>query len=89
MTPAHRKGDAVKSGNAKKAADAQPLVEYVKAMEAQGEKLGVPVLNLFENLPIDPNDPDQKAKYTIDGLHFNDDGHAIIAEQLIKFLKAL
>ena len=89
MTPAHRKGDGVKSGNAKKAPDAQPLVEYVKAMEVQGEKLGVPVLNLFENLPIDPNDPEQKEKYTIDGLHFNDDGHAIIAEQLIKFLKAL
>ena len=89
MTPAHRKGDAEKSKNAKKAPDCKPLVEYAKAIEAQGEKLGVPVLNLFEKLPIDPNDIEQREKYTIDGLHFNDDGHALIAEQLIKFLKAL
>lgn len=89
MTPAHRKGDGAKSKNPKKAPDAQPLVEYVKAMEAQGKKLGIPVLNLFDNLPIDPNDEAQREKYTIDGLHFNDEGHALIAEALIKFLKAL
>ena len=89
MTPAHRKGDANASKNPKKAPDCKPLVEYVKAMEEQGKKLGIPVLNLFDNLGIDPNNDDERAKYTIDGLHFNDDGHAFIAEALTKFLKAL
>lgn len=89
MTPAHRRGDYKVSGNAKKAPDAQPLVEYVKAMEEQGKKLDIPVLNLFENLPIDPNNDADRDQYTIDGLHFNDDGHALIAEQLTKFLQAL
>ncbi len=89
MTPAHRKGDGVKSNSSKKAPDAKPLVEYVNAMEALGKKLEVPVLNLFEKLPIDPNNQNDCEKYTVDGLHFNDDGHALIAEQLIEFLKAL
>ena len=89
MTPARRKGDLAKSKNPKKYSDCQPLVEYCKVIEEQGAKFGIPVLNLYENLPIDPNDEEQRNRYTIDGLHFNDEGHALIAEQLIKFLKAL
>ena len=89
MTPARRKGDAEKSKNAKKQPDALPLIEYVKAIEEQGKKLNVPVLNLFENLGIDPNNEEERHAYTIDGLHFNDAGHAIIAEKLTAFLKAL
>ena len=89
MTPAHRKGDANPSKNSKKQPDAKPLAEYVKVIEARGAELGIPVLNLFEKLPIDPNNEDDRQTYTIDGLHFNDEGHALIAEQLIKFLKAL
>lgn len=89
ITPAHRKGDAEKSKNSKKAPDCKPLVEYVKVIEEQGKKLNIPVLNLFEKLPIDPNDEEQRHMYTTDGLHFNDNGHALIAEQLIKFLKEL
>lgn len=86
MTPAHRRGDYKVSGNSKKAPDAKPLAEYVKVIEEQGKKLGVPVLNLFEKLPINPNDEEQRNTYTIDGLHFNDAGHELIAEQLMKFL---
>ena len=89
MTPARRRGDESKSKNAKKHPDCQPLIEYVKAIEEQGKKLDVPVLNLYEKLPINPNDEEQRHKYTIDGLHFNDDGHELIAAELIKFLKAL
>lgn len=89
MTPARRKGDESKSKNVHKAADCQPLIEYVKVIEEQGKKLDIPVLNLYEKLPINPNDEEQRHKYTIDGLHFNDDGHELIAAELIKFLKAL
>jgi lysophospholipase L1-like esterase len=89
MTPAHRKGDYKASSNPKKAPDAQPLVEYVKVIEEQGKKLGVPVLNLFEELGIDPNNEEERNAYTIDGLHFNDAGHEFLANALIKFLKAL
>ncbi|MBQ9760192.1 MAG: SGNH/GDSL hydrolase family protein [Clostridia bacterium] len=89
MTPAHRKGDYKASSNSKKAPDCKPLVEYVNAMVAQGEKLGIPVLNLFEKLGIDPNNEEERNAYTIDGLHFNDAGHEFLANALIKFLKEL
>ena len=72
-----------------KKSDAQPLLEYVKVIKSRGEELGVPVLDLFEGLGIDPNDPEQKARYTVDGLHFNDDGQAILADVLGRFLSEL
>ena len=33
--------------------------------------------------------PEEKEKYTIDGLHFNDAGHPILAARLQAFLEAL
>ena len=47
------------------------------------------MLDLFEKLPINPNNEEDKAKYTTDGLHFNDDGHAILAKVLGDFLETL
>lgn len=92
MTPAHchYKGvsDAEPSQRPIKR-DARPLREYVKVIEARGKEFGIPVLNLQENLGIDPNDPEQKERLTTDGLHFNDEGHAYIAAALGKFLTEL
>ena len=42
-----------------------------------------------EKLGIDPTKAEDKEKYTIDGLHFNDDGHHILAARLQEFLEAL
>ena len=93
MTPAHMhfRGDTDKlpSPRAVKKPDAQPLQAYVDVIKARGEELGIPVLDLFEKLPIDPNNEADRAKYTVDGLHFNDDGHAILAKVLGDFLEAL
>ena len=69
--------------------DAKPLIDYVNVIKARGEELGVPVLDLFENLGLDPNDEGEKSRYTVDGLHFNDEGHAFIARALGNFLNAL
>ena len=69
--------------------DARPLLEYVEAIKARGAELGVPVLDMFENLGLDPNNEEQRAAYTTDGLHFNDKGHAYIAAALAKFLRSL
>ena len=38
---------------------------------------------------IDPNNDEDKTRYTEDGLHFNDDGHAFIARALGDFLTEL
>lgn len=69
--------------------DARPLIEYVEAIKARGREMDIPVLDLFENLGLDPNDEEQREKFTVDGLHFNDIGHAYLASALGKFLTSL
>lgn len=93
MTPAHMhfKGTSDKEVSPRpiKKPDAKPLQAYVDVIKARGEEFGIPVLDLFSELPIDPNNEEDKAKYTTDGLHFNDEGHTILAKVLGDFLEAL
>lgn len=93
MTPAHMhfKGvsDSLVCPRPMKKPDAKPLQAYVDVIKARGEELGIPVLDLFEKLPIDPNNESDREKYTVDGLHFNDDGQAVLAKTLGDFLEAL
>ena len=93
MTPAHMNfcghTDAKPSPRPVKKPDAQPLQAYVDVIKARGEELGIHVLDLFEKLPINPNNEDDKVKYTTDGLHFNDEGHAVLAKVLGDFIEAL
>ncbi len=93
LTPAHCCKDDVTdkkpSPRGTKGPDAMPLVDYVNIIVEKGEQHGIPVLNLYENLGIDPNNQADSEAYTIDGLHFNDAGHAILADCLIQFLENL
>ena len=93
MTPAHCHfrgvSDSEISPRPIKKPDAKPLIEYVRVIKERGEELGIPVLDMFENLGIDPNNEEDKALYTEDGLHFNDYGHAYIARALGDFLTKL
>lgn len=82
LTPARRENDVRASGEIS-------LIDYVNAILQKGKEHNIPVLNLYEKLGINPNIPEQKAKYTTDGLHFNNDGHAVIAERVIEFLENL
>lgn len=43
----------------------------------------------YDILGIDPNKEEDRIRFTADGLHFNDTGHAVLAERLIQFLKEL
>ncbi len=93
MTPAraclHGHTDEKKSPDDRKKEDAMPLLHYVNIIKEAGEKHGIPVLDLYHNLPINPNIPEHSEKYTVDGLHFNDAGHAIIAKTLGDYLTSL
>ena len=93
MTPAHMHfrgiSDKCLTGRPMKKPDSQPLSAYVEVIKARGEELRIPVLDLFEKLPIDPNNESDREKYTVDGLHFNDDGHEILANTLCDFLESL
>ena len=69
--------------------DAMPLIEYVKIIEEVGKEYDVPVLNLFENLGINPNNKEDFDNYTVDGLHFNNKGQVILAKCIGDFLLSL
>ncbi len=91
MTPAHMQykdmNENEPSKRYMKAPDSKPLAEYVKVVEEKGKSHGIPVLNLFEKFPVNPNNPEHKEKYTADGLHFNDYAHTMLADLLIDFLE--
>ena len=91
MTPARMQydtmNDELPSQREMKYSDAKAVIEYVKIIEQTGKKHNIPVLNLYERLPINPNIIEHKEKYTVDGLHFNDEGHKILAEALINFIE--
>lgn len=72
-----------------KMSDAKPLVHYVDIIVEAGKRNNVPVLDLYRNLPINPNIPEDKEKYTKDGLHLNDEGHKLVAKMLGEFLTSL
>jgi lysophospholipase L1-like esterase len=93
MSPAHcyykEVHDSQPSTRANKKPDAMPVSGYIAIIEEKAKQYQIPVLNLYENLGIDPNKPEDKEKYTVDGLHFNDAGHHIIAARLGEFLTKL
>lgn len=68
---------------------AYPLLVYVDAVKAVCAKRGVPCLDLYHTLGIDPNVESEREAYAPDGLHFNDEGHAFIAQRLKDFLEEL
>lgn len=82
MTPLHREAERTLNKNAE-------LKEYVAIIREVCEYYSVPVCDLFSNSGIQPDFPPSKARYTSDGLHPNDLGHAVIANRLAGFLKNL
>lgn len=74
------------SNRACKTADAKPVREYGNVIIKKGREHNIPVLDLYEELPFDADSGDDYEKYTVDGLHFNDQGHKFIADAIANFL---
>lgn len=94
MTPARclyggKIDDLVPSTHETKPAGGKPLRAYVDAILQTAKLFDIPTLDLYENLGLDPHDPEVFNAYTIDGLHFNDAGHAILAQRLKAFIETL
>ena len=94
MTPARcylRKevDDLLPSTHAKKVVPGKELVAYVDVILKTAKQFAIPALDLYHNLGIDPHDPKDFETYTVDGLHFNDAGHGIIAQRLKEFIDTL
>lgn len=80
---------SVPSKRPQKQADALPVLEYTRIIKETAALYDIPVLDLYEKLGVDPTDPKQRARYTADGLHFNDEGQHFIAKALGEFLLEL
>lgn len=79
-----------KSSRPNKLPDAMPLRGYVDIIGQTARKHGIPVLDLFDILPYDPlREPEQMKRLTKEGLHFNDQGHQLLAETMYQFLRDL
>lgn len=93
MTPArlsYQGNDGSKpSNNPRKHKDAMPLLSYTEIIKRTADIYGIPVLNLYEKLGVDPTNAKEREKYTTDGLHFNDEGQYFIARALKEFLISL
>ena len=81
--------DLIPSTHAKKTTPGKALIAYVDVILETARKFGIHVLDLYRDLGIDPHDPQSFATYTTDGLHFNDDGHGVLAQKLKEFIEAL
>lgn len=79
----------VPSTRAMKKADAMPTLGYVEIIKQTAKQFDIPVLDLYNDLGIDPNREEDRVQYTKDGLHFNDAGHRVLADKLKAFLEAL
>ena len=94
MTPARcflrgEVDDLVPSTHAKKTTPGKPLIDYVNVIKETAKQFDIPVLDLYHNLGIDPHNEACFNTYTVDGLHFNDAGHAVLAQKLKEFIETL
>ena len=94
MTPArcflrNTVDDLIPSTHSAKRVPGKALRAYVDVILETAKQFGIYVLDLYTELGIDPHDPEQFRAYTVDGLHFNDDGHRVIAEKLKAFIEAI
>ena len=87
LTPLHRLHEDNLKGDGSKPQDVADLRAYVNIIREVAEYYSLPVLDLFANSGISPNHPLINIKYFADGLHPNDEGHSVLANKIISFLK--
>ena len=88
LTPLHRITEDTPTGD-NKPAPVGTLKEYVDIIREVAEYYSLPVLDMFKESGLQPKIPIIRQKYVPDGLHPNDDGHAILAHKIARFLEML
>ncbi|MBQ8605914.1 MAG: SGNH/GDSL hydrolase family protein [Clostridia bacterium] len=81
--------DRIVSTHAKKLPGGKPLIDYADAIIETAKGFNVHVPDLYRNLGIDPHDEEVFDKYTTDGLHFNDEGHKVLARFIKEYIEAI
>ena len=82
ITPLHRSDES--SIPRKKS-----LSEYVEVIRRMAADFSLPVLDMWKNDTLNPNVADHGKKYFSDGLHPNDEGHALFGEAVAEFLQSI
>lgn len=88
LTPLHRLNEDSPKGD-NKPESVGTLKEYVNIIREVAEYYSFPVLDLFKESGLQPKVPVIQQKYIPDGLHPNDDGNAILAHKIARFLEML
>ena len=88
LTPLHRLNEDSPKGD-NKPEPVGTLKEYVNIIREVAEYYSFPVLDLFKESGLQPKVPVIQQKYRPDGLHPNDDGNAILAHKIARFLEML
>lgn len=83
MTPLHRTNE-----DDLHQPDMLPLRSYVDIIREMAEKYSLPVLDLWAESGINPNNPVMKERFMPDGLHPNDAGYARLADVAEAFLRS-
>ncbi len=86
LAPARRNGDEAPNSAHR---GGKALKSYVDVIVEKGKQYGIPVINLYEELGINPNIEADREKYTTDGLHLSVDGHVKLADLVIEYFKKL
>ena len=81
--------DLIPSVHSAKRVPGKPLINYVDVIIETAKQFDIKVLDLYRNLGVDPHIPEQFKKYTTDGLHFNDEGHALLAQKLEELIVSI
>lgn len=88
MTPLHRINE-LNIPDIKMPGDYGNLKVYVNIIREVAEFYSLPVLDLFATSGLQPEIKEIQENYIPDGLHPNDNGNAVIAHKLKKFLEKL
>ena len=83
MTPTHRLREVREED------DVRDFRDYVYAMKEVCEFYGIPVCDIYGTSGLQPNIPENKAMFFVDGLHPNDAGYERIVDCLVNFLERL
>ncbi len=88
LTPIHRWNEENPCGDLKE----QPvgiLKTYVEIIKQVAEYYALPVLDLFAESGIQPQVEFLKERYTVDGLHPNDKGYALLSRKIARFIERI
>ena len=89
LTPLHRANEENERGDSSKPVPSGTLETYVVILRAVVRRFDLPMLDLFEKSAVDTRIPGVVEKYIPDGLHPNDAGHVVLADEIEAFLRNL